>query len=141
MDDSLYAGFKLFGKGIKQMEEMEKIENNFKIVLSIDEKIKCLEELVVRLKKILYVYDRSLEPDSKYNYRIYCGGVAMYISSSNYLFNGELVSVVVNMTSILNNKLEKTQIKKLVFDSVNYVEFLLSSYKDKKSLIRSELWL
>lgn len=132
MDDSLYAGFKLFGKGIKQMEEIEKIENNFKIVLSIDEKIKCLEELVVRLKKILYVYDRSLEPDSKYNYRIYCGGVAMYISSSNYLFNGELVSVVVNMTSILNNKLEKTQIKKLVFDSVNYVEFLLSSYKDKK---------
>ena len=130
MDDSLYAGFKLFGKGIKQMEEMEKIENNFKIVLSLDEKIKCLEELVVRLKKILYVYDRSLEPDSKYNYRIYCGGVAMYISSSNYLFNGELVSVVVNMTSILNNKLEKTQIKKLVFDSVNYVEFLLSSYKD-----------
>ena len=132
MDDSLYAGFKLFGKGIKRMEEMEKIENNFKIVLSIDEKIKCLEELVVRLKKILYVYDRSLEPDSKYNYRIYCGGVAIYISSSNYLFNGELVSVVVNMTSILNNKLEKTQIKKLVFDSVNYVEFLLSSYKDKK---------
>lgn len=132
MDDSLYAGFKLFGKGIKRMEEMEKIENNFKIVLSLDEKIKCLEELVVRLKKILYVYDRSLEPDSKYNYRIYCGGVAMYISSSNYLFNGELVSVVVNMTSILNNKLEKTQIKKLVFDSVNYVEFLLSSYKDKK---------
>ena len=132
MDDSLYAGFKLFGKGIKRMEEMEKIENNFKIVLSIDEKIKCLEELVVRLKKILYVYDRSLEPDSKYNYRIYCGGVAMYISSSNYLFNGELVSVVVNMTSILNNKLGKTQIKKLVFDSVNYVEFLLSSYKDKK---------
>lgn len=132
MDDSLYAGFNLFGKGIKRMEEMEKIENNFKIVLSIDEKIKCLEELVVRLKKILYVYDRSLEPDSKYNYRIYCGGVAMYISSSNYLFNGELVSVVVNMTSILNNKLEKTQIKKLVFDSVNYVEFLLSSYKDKK---------
>lgn len=132
MDDSLYAGFKLFGKGIKRMEEMEKIENNFKIVLSIDEKIKCLEELIVRLKKILYVYDRSLEPDSKYNYRIYCGGVAMYISSSNYLFNGELVSVVVNMTSILNNKLEKTQIKKLVFDSVNYVEFLLSSYKDKK---------
>ena len=132
MDDSLYAGFKLFGKGIKRMEEMEKIENNFKIVLSLDEKIKCLEELIVRLKKILYVYDRSLEPDSKYNYRIYCGGVAMYISSSNYLFNGELVSVVVNMTSILNNKLEKTQIKKLVFDSVNYVEFLLSSYKDKK---------
>ena len=132
MDDSLYAGLKLFGKGIKQMEEMEKIENNVKIVLSLDEKIKCLEELVVRLKKILYVYDRSLEPDSKYNYRIYCGGVAMYISSSNYLFNGELVSVVVNMTSILNNKLEKTQIKKLVFDSVNYVEFLLSSYKDKK---------
>ena len=113
MDDSLYAGFKLFGKGIKQMEEMEKIENNFKIVLSLDEKIKCLEELVVRLKKILYVYDRSLEPDSKYNYRIYCGGVAMYISSSNYLFNGELVSVVVNMTSILNNKLEKTIILKI----------------------------
>ena len=132
MDDSLYAGFKLFGKGIKRMEEMEKIENNFKIVLSLDEKIKCLEELVVRLKKILYVYDRSLEPDSKYNYRIYCGGVAMYISSSNYLFNGELVSIVVNMTSILNNKLENTQIKKLVFDSVNYAEFLLSSYKDKK---------
>lgn len=107
-------------------------QGNIKIVLSNIEKIKCLEELIVRLRKILYVYERSQEPNSNYNYRVYCGGVAMYISSSNTLFNGELVSIVVNMTSILNNQLDKPQIKKLVFDSINYAQYLLSSYKDEK---------
>lgn len=55
----------------------------------------------------------------------------MYVSSSNFLFNGELVNIVVNLTSILQNKLEKPGIKKLVFDSVNFAEYTLKKYKEK----------
>lgn len=111
------------------------MDENFKIVLSLNEKIRCLEEIVARLKKILYVYDKSLEPDSTYNYRVYCGGIAMYVSSSNILFNGELVSIIININSILNNQLNKGQIKKLVFDSINFSEYLLAKYKEEQETI------
>ena len=37
---------------------MDKDEKNFKVVLSINEKIICLEEIVSKLKKVLYVYDK-----------------------------------------------------------------------------------
>lgn len=105
-------------------------DENFKIILSVDEKVRCLEEIVSRLKKILYVYDKSQEPNSSYNYRVYCGGIAMYVSSSNILFNGELVNILININSILTNKeLDKPQIKKLVFESINFSEYLLEKYK------------
>ena len=108
---------------------MDKYEKNYKVVLSTNEKIVCLEEIVSKLKKVLYVYDKSQEPDSNYNYRVYCGGIIMYVSSSNILFNGELVSIVINLNSILNNQLDKGQIKKLVFESINYAEYLLRQYQ------------
>ena len=85
---------------------MDKDEKNFKVVLSINEKIICLEEIVSKLKKVLYVYDKSQEPDSTYNYRVYCGGIMMYVSSSNILFDGELVSIIININAILTNQLE-----------------------------------
>ena len=49
---------------------MDKEAKNFKVVLSINEKIICLEEIISKLKKVLYVYDKSQEPDSTYNYRV-----------------------------------------------------------------------
>lgn len=111
---------------------MENFNETFKVTLSSEEKIVCLEEIISRLKKILYVYDKSQEPNSNYNYKVFCGGVAMYVSSSNVLFDGELVNVVINLNSILTNKPDKGQIKKLVFESINFTNYLLKNYKEQK---------
>ena len=113
------------------MEAFNKTYNEtFKVTLSSNEKIVCLEEIISRLKKILYVYDKSQEPNSNYNYKVFCGGVALYVSSSNTLFDGELVNIVININSILTNRLDKGQIKKLVFESINFANYLLKKYQD-----------
>lgn len=119
---------------LASQEGDERMEQDYKIILSLDEKIVCLESIVSKLKKILYVYDKSQEPESTYNYKIYCGGVMLYISSSNMLFDGELISIIVNLNSIMNNEFDKKQIKKLVLESVNYSEFLLNNYKKQKEV-------
>lgn len=106
-----------------------KNDTEYHIVLSLEEKIKCLEEIQQRLKKILYVYDRSTEIDSQYNYKVYCGGLLIYVSSSNVLFDGELVNVLININAILTNNFSKAQIKRIVFETKNFVEFLISKYK------------
>lgn len=103
-------------------------DTQFKVILSLQEKIKCLEEIEAKLKKILYVYDKSLE-DPSYNYKVYCGGILIYVSSTNELFNGELINLVINLHSIINNDFDKPQIKRLVFESKNQVEYLLNSYR------------
>lgn len=108
----------------------ETYNETFKVTLSSNEKIVCLEEIISRLKKILYVYDKSQEPNSNYNYKVFCGGVALYVSSSNTLFDGELVNIVININSILTNRLDKGQIKKLVFESINFANYLLKKYQN-----------
>ena len=55
----------------------------------------------------------------------------MYVSSSNILFDGELVSIIININAILMNQLDKGQIKKLIFESINYAEYLLKKYKNE----------
>ena len=105
------------------------VNNSYQVVLSLEEKVKCLEEILNKVKKILYVYDKTLEPDSKYDYKVYCGGVLIYVSSSNLLFNGELVNIVININAILTNEFSKAQIKRIVFETKNFTEFLLSKYK------------
>lgn len=108
----------------------ETYNETFKVTLSSNEKVVCLEEIISRLKKILYVYDKSQEPNSNYNYKVFCGGVALYVSSSNTLFDGELVNIVININSILTNRFDKRQIKKLVFESINFANYLLKKYQD-----------
>ena len=114
---------------IFEVEEGLKDTPRFRVNLSLDEKIRCLEEILGKLKKILYVYDKSQEPNSEYNYKIFCGGILIYVSSSNLLFNGELVNVVVNINAILTNNFDKPQLKRIVFESINQVEYMLSGYK------------
>lgn len=105
-------------------------DNNFKIVFSLEEKIKCIEEIIGKFKKILYVYDRSQDEESKYDYKVYCGGILIYVSSSNMLFDGELVNIVVNLNAIINNDFDKAQIKRVVFESKNQLDYLLKKYKE-----------
>lgn len=106
-------------------------EQNFVVKLSLEEKIRCLEEIEKKLKKILYVYDKSQEPNSQYNYKVYCGGVLIYVSSSNVLFGGELVSIVVNLNAILTNNFSKGQIKRIVFESKNFAQYLATNYRNE----------
>jgi len=105
-------------------------DNNFKIIFSLEEKIKCIEEIISKFKKILYVYDRSQDEESKYDYKVYCGGILIYVSSSNMLFDGELVNIVVNLNAIINNDFDKAQIKRVVFESKNQLDYLLKKYKE-----------
>ena len=124
---------------IFEMEEDLKDTPRFRVNLSLDEKIKCLEEILGKLKKILYVYDKSQEPKSEYNYKIFCGGILIYVSSSNLLFNGELVSVVVNINAILTNNFDKLQLKRIVFESINQVEYMLSGYNSLRKIEKNGL--
>lgn len=117
---------------INSMNEENENINDFHVILSLDEKIKCLEEILNKVKKILYVYDKSLEPDSMYNYKVYINGIMLYVSSSNTLFEGELVSVIVNLNAIATNDFNKSQLKRLVFETRNTLEFMLDSYKDEQ---------
>ena len=119
-----------YDKNKENLEEYDK--NKFLITLTNTEKVVCLQEIIKKLKKILYVYDKSLEPNSNYNYKVYCGGVLIYVSSRNWLFDGELVNIVVNINAILTNNFSKTQIKKIVFESINYAQYLLSNYNQCK---------
>lgn len=104
------------------------MENKYKIILSYDEKIKCLEEIISKLKKIIYVYEKSLDPNNNYNYKVFCGGIAIYVSSANILFNGELVNIIININAILTNDFSKTQLKKIVFETINFTEYLYNNY-------------
>lgn len=118
---------------VKEIKNSNTIDiSNFKIILSYEEKIRCLEEILIKLKKILYVYDKSKEKCSNYNYKVYCGGILIYVSSSNMLFEGELVNVIVNLNAIINNDFDKVQIKRLVFETINNLEFLLKKIKEKE---------
>ena len=99
-----------------EIEEKLQDTSRFFVNLSLDERIKCLEEILSKLKKILYVYDKSQDKDSDYNYKIFCGGILIYVSSSNLLFNGELVNLVVNINAILTNNFDKPQLKRIVFE-------------------------
>lgn len=116
-------------------EEKEKEHENKEncdmpvIILSLEEKIRCLEEIESKLKKLLYVYDESQKPNSNYNYKVYTGGVLIYISSSNMLFGGELVNIIVNLNAIMTNNFSKGQIKRIVFESKNYCQYLLTNYR------------
>lgn len=99
------------------------------VMLSLEEKIRCLEEIETKLKKLLYVYDESQKPNSNYNYKVYTGGVLIYVSSSNMLFGGELVNIIVNLNAIMSNNFSKAQIKRIVFESKNYCQYLLTNYR------------
>jgi hypothetical protein len=98
------------------------IEVKFK--LSFEEKKICLKEIKTKLTRILHVYDQSKE-NPNYNYKIFVKSVLLFVSSSNYLFNGELVSILVNLNSIFINDLPKEDLKKIVLESRNYLDFLL----------------
>lgn len=113
---------------------MEDKYSCFKVTFSDEERIKCLKEIISRVNKILYVYDKSMQ-DSKYDYKLFCGGILLFVASSNDLFNGDLlntdITLKVNLNSIISKDLDKAQIKRLVFETKNILDKQLKFYKDR----------
>lgn len=107
------------------------IDNN-EFVLSTEEKKQCLRQMAKKNRKILYVYERSLEPDSGYDYKEYLKGFVLYATTSNTLFRGGLVNVLINLHSILQNDLEYAEIKKLVYENANYLSYFLKKIKESE---------
>ena len=88
---------------------------DFKIVLSTEEKNLCLKEIDKRLKRILYVYEQSTM-NIKYDYKAYVYSVIIYISSFNSLFNFDLTNIIINLNSLLTNDFKKSHIRKIVLE-------------------------
>ena len=107
---------------IKEKDNLDR----FKVNLSPHEKEVCLKEIIKKNKKILYVYEQTFLPDSNYNYKVYVGSLLLYVSSSNDFFDDALINVLINLSSIMHNDLDKTQIKKIVHENTNLLEHLLT---------------
>ena len=98
-----------------------------KICLTSPERIECLKEIRKRNKRILFVYEKSLEKNSNYDYLAYVRNVVMFVSTANELIEGKLASVKVNLCNILNNNLAKDDIRKIVLENNNFLNYILKS--------------
>lgn len=98
--------------------------------LSPQEKIKGLEEIIKRVKKILYVYEKSQELNSSYDYKQYLASILLYVQTCDSLFNGGLVSILVNLETIRINDFDKKQIRKLVLETLNIANYLLKIIRE-----------
>lgn len=108
--------------------------DDFKIILSQKEKIECINEIIKKLKKIIFVYEKSQESNTTYDYKIYIKGLIFYISSANYLFDSKLISIIINLNSIILNNFNKKRLKSIVFDSINYANYLLQQEESLNDL-------
>lgn len=101
------------------------MDQTLKVELTKEEKDICLKDIRRRIVRSIYVYEQSMTEDTGYNYKIYIHSLMLFVSSSNYLFNGELVSLIVYLNSILQNEFDKKQFKKIIFECKNYIDYLL----------------
>lgn len=105
---------------------MEEIE----LVLSKQEKKKCLRAIIKKNKRILYAYEQTLIPETGYDYKKFVKGIIRYVSSSNELFKGDLINILINLYSILQNDLDKSELKSLVHENTNIATYLLKEVGD-----------
>ena len=94
---------------LSNLNSDENLSDRFHVTLSLDEKIRCLEEIISKLKKVLYVYDKSFEKNSNYNYKVYCGGIMIYVSSSNVLTINFTQYILSKYTDIKKGKDQKVE--------------------------------
>lgn len=105
---------------------MDEIE----LVLSKQEKKKCLQAIIKKNKKILYAYEQTFIPETGYDYKKYVKGIIRYVSSSNELFEGDLINILINLYSIAQNDLEKDEVRRIVHENTNMATYLLKGVGD-----------
>lgn len=104
---------------------MDSKENQLKLNLSDNEKTFCLKDINKKIIRCLYVYEQEQKGVENYDYKTYLESVMLYIHSSNQLFNGILMNVIVNLNILKENDFNKEQFKKIIFECKNYIDFLI----------------
>ena len=104
---------------------MQKENNQLKINFSDKEKIFCLKDINKKIIRCLYVFEQQEKGIENYNYKNYLESIILYIHSSNELFDGILMNVIVNLNILIENDFDKYKFKKIIFECKNYVDFLI----------------
>ena len=104
---------------------MQKAEDQLNLKLSEKEKIFCLKDINKKLIRCLYVYEQEKEQIENYDYKNYLESIILYVHSSNQLFDGILMNVIINLNTLKENDFNKEQFKKIIFECKNYVDFLI----------------
>ena len=104
---------------------MHNKENQLNLKLSEKEKLFCLKDINKKLIRCLYVYEQEKEQIENYDYKNYLESIILYVHSSNQLFDGILMNVIINLNTLKENDFNKEQFKKIIFECKNYIDFLI----------------
>lgn len=94
------------------------------VKISKQEKIIYLTRLIGKVLKILHLVE-----EKQHDYKIYLGGLMIDIHSANDLFDNQLIDVLVKLNSIYINEFEHKQIRKIILECKNNINFLLENIK------------
>lgn len=104
---------------------MDDKEKQLKLSLSEEEKNFCLKDINKKIIRCLYVYEQEEKGVKNYDYKTYLESVMLYIHSSNQLFDGVLMNIIVNLNILKENDFNKEKFKKIIFECKNYIDFLI----------------
>jgi len=104
-----------------------RVANMFKITLTKQEKIKCIEQLIGRVFKILPMTEEINDSISKTNLQLHIEKLIIDMHSANSLFDGILIDIVVKINSIYENDFKHSQIRSIVLDSASKLNKVKSS--------------
>lgn len=104
---------------------MQNKVNQLNLKLSEKEKLFCLKDINKKLIRCLYVYEQEKENVEDYDYKNYLESIILYVHSSNQLFDGILMNVIINLNTLKENDFNKEQFKKIIFECKNYIDFLI----------------
>lgn len=104
---------------------MQNINKTLNINLSEKEKIFCLKDISKKILRCLYVFEQEQKGIENYNYKDYLESVILYVHSSNQLFDGILMNIIVNLNILKENDFNKEKFKKIIFECKNYLDFLI----------------
>ena len=101
------------------------MENENKLVLSIEGKRKYLEKLIGKVIKILHMIEERKETGIEPEDFIY--GQLIEIASANQLFDNELIEIIVklNIVYLGYKDMEFRAVKKQIFEIKNKINYLL----------------
>ena len=101
------------------------------VKISTKEKTVYLTRLIGKILKILHLVE-----EKQHDYKIYLGGLMLEIHSANDLFENQLIDILIKLNSIYINDFEYKQIRKIILECKNNINFLLELLqKDEEGVI------
>lgn len=110
--------------------DIEKNNEN-KLILSKESKIKYLEKLIGKMIKILHLIEEEKTTGNSPADFIY--GQLIEMNSANQLFDNELVDVIVKLNIVYRDykTLEFSKTKKQIFEIKNRINYLIDTLNKK----------